>query len=322
MLIDAGFEGRLSEMTAWSKTVEKKDCFSAIWVPDTANDPFLLAASAIGSGVQLEVGTSIAVAFSRSPYCTAQTAYNLAQLSKGRFTLGLGTQVRAHIERRFNMPWPDKPVAAMDEYLSLLRHLFHCFQTRERPKFKGEYFSCTLSSPVFTPDHHTYPSPKLGISAVGEQMTKLAGRCADAVFLHPFTHLKYVEEVSLPALAEGKAKRDEGLGPLQVVGSGFCLAVDSPGYRKMKEKVLTRLAFYASTPNYKKVLASLGLEELHTELHQLSRQGEWKKMAEALPSELVAQCVVEAPQANLIPAVTERYGRVYDRFVMDPTLLL
>ena len=323
MKIDAGFEGQFSDIPDLAQRLEKNEAFHGVWVSDTTNDPFLLSCEFARQTERLTVGTNIAVAFARSPYSLAQTAYNLSQLSQGRFILGLGTQVRAHIRKRFSMEWPDKPVKALKEYIRLLRHLFASFQTRERPKFEGEYFQCTLNSPVFTPDHHEYPHPPIGMAAVGPSLTRAAGELAEVLFLHPFTHLKYIEKVSLPALAEGKKKRSNDLKKLSVVGSTFCLATDSDDYPMKRQEVLGRLAFYASTPNYRKVVESLGMEEdLHTQLHQLSRQGMWKEMAMALPPEFIDACVVQGPKEQLLDLISQRFSHCYDRVVVDPTPFL
>ena len=322
MLFDAGYEGNLAGLSEWARRVEETGLFAGAWVSDTTNDPFLLSPIVASSTQRLEFGTNIAVAFARSPYCVAQTSTNLTALSGGRFILGLGTQVRAHITKRFDTVWPESPVDALSEYVTLLRHLFDCFQKGERPSYKGQYYSCTLNSPVFTPDRHPYGPPRIGFSAVGPKVSKLAGRIADAVFLHPFTHRNFIEEVSLPAIEAGKAERPKELEKLVVIGSCFTIATDAPDAARRRAATLERLAFYASTPNYRKVLESLGLGELHEELHSLSRQGAWKKMSEVLPSEMIEQCVVMAPAKDLLQAVKERFQGVYDRVVIEPSPLL
>lgn len=317
MQIDAAFEGPLEQVRPWAEQIESKDLIKGVWVSDTTNDPFLLATLMATATTRPRVGTNIAVAFARSPYCLAQTAYNLAHLTRGRFVLGLGTQVKAHIAKRFSMTWPEKPVRAMVEYVTLLRHLFQCFEDRTRPNFRGETFSCTLNSPVFTPDKHEFGAPKVGFSAVGPVSTRAAGRVADSVFLHPFTHVKYLKDVSLPALAEGKARRDDKLNQLEVVGSAFCLATDSKNLATEQAEVLGRLAFYASTPNYRQVVDSLGYDDLHDQLHQLSREGKWAEMARLLPADFVEACVVMASKADLPAALEARFGSLYDRVVVD-----
>lgn len=321
MLIDAGFEGSLSECSKLAESVQNSSHFAGFWVNDTSNDPFLLAALAVENTESITVGTNIAVAFARSPYALAQTAYNLAQLSKGRFVLGLGSQVKAHIEKRFSMTWPEKPVAALKEYVVLLRYLFTCFNSSERPNFRGDYFRCTLNSPVFNPERHEFSLPSVGFSAVGPVSTRAAGEVAQAVFLHPFTHLEYLKNVTLPALEQGKIKRDQSLGDLEVVGSCFCLNTDRPDYARKKREVRARLAFYASTPNYGEVVDSLGFEGLKSELHALSRQGRWDEMADALPEEFVAACVVEGDRDTILKSLRERFSGIYTRVVIDPMVL-
>ncbi len=319
MKLDAGYEGLIENIHGHSLAVEETREFSGWWTADTQNDPFLSSQLALSATRNIQVGTNIAVAFARSPFVVAQTAWNLAKLSQGRFQLGLGTQVKAHIEKRFSLHWPESPVQAMEEYLDLLRHLFSCFADGERPNFRGEFYQCTLGSPVFTPDTQGYGAPPVGIAAVGKAMSRLAGRKADLVFLHPFTHLKYLLEVSQPALNQGIQERDPGLPPLQVVGSVFIVPTDKKNAEVEEAKVRQRMAFYASTPSYRAVLACLGYEELHEELHALSRRGDWEKMAQSIPEDLFEACAVRGSRSEIPDIIRQRFAGIYDRVVMDAT---
>lgn len=317
MIIDAGYEGALRDISRVARVLDGEARFSGLWVSDTSNDPFLLSGQALGASQSLEVGTNIAVAFARSPFVVAQTAWNLQGLSGGRFLLGMGPQVKPHIEKRFSMSWPEKPAQAMEEYLNLLRHLFEAFAAGRNPDFRGEVYRCTLGSPVFTPDSHDFGPPRIGISAVGPLMTRVAGRAADMIFLHPFTHLEYLKKVSLPAIAEGARQRPDTLEPLLLVGSVFTVPTDHPNRAQYERKVRERVAFYASTPNYLEVLEVLGLGDLHKLLHAFSRQGQWAEMGAALPEDLLDRCVVRAPLEELPEAVKERFQGVYDRVLID-----
>ncbi len=319
MKIDAGYEGQLNQLCGAVKSLDAQERFSGFWVSDTSNDPFLLSSLALQASERLQVGTNIAVAFARSPFVVAQTAWNLQGLSGGRFLLGLGPQIKPHIEKRFSMTWPSKPAKAMEEYLNLLRHLFSSFETGRPPEFRGEQYRCTLGSPVFTPDRHEFGAPPIGISAVGPLMTKVAGRAADLIFLHPFTHLGYLREVTLPAIDEGVKQRPDAFAPLTLVGSTFTVPTDHPQTALFERKVRERVAFYASTPNYLDVLENLGLGDLHKTLHALSREGRWKEMGSALPEGLIGACVVRAPLADLPAAVRERFSGIYDRVLIDAT---
>ena len=319
MLIDAGYEGDLLGAARAATAIDQRKLFSGFWVSDTTNDPFLLSSQALNASGRIEVGTNIAVAFARSPFAVAQTAWNLQGLSGGRFLLGLGPQVKPHIEKRFSMTWPDKPAKAMEEYLQLLRHLFATFGRGGVPNFRGESYRCTLGSPVFTPDRHEFGPPAIGISAVGRLMTRVAGRAADMIFLHPFTHLEYLKKVSLVAIAEGVKERPADLAPLKLVGSVFTVPTDHPKVELFERKVRERVAFYASTPNYQEVLDVLGMGALHSELHSLSRQGRWAEMGAALPEDLLERCVVRARRDDLPAAVRERFEGVYDRALIDAT---
>lgn len=319
MMIDAGYEGDLFKVASTSKAIDGRDLFSGFWVSDTTNDPFLLSSQALNASRRLQVGTNIAVAFARSPFVVAQTAWNLQGLSGGRFLLGLGPQVKPHIEKRFSMTWPEKPAKAMEEYLQLLRHLFATFAQGGVPNFRAETYRCTLGSPVFTPDRHEFGPPPVGISAVGRLMTKVAGRTADMIFLHPFTHLEYLKKVSLVAIAEGAKERPAELAPLKLVGSVFTVPTDHPKAELLERKVRDRVAFYASTPNYQEVLEVLGMGALHSDLHALSRQGRWAEMGAAVPEALLEQCVVRAKRDSLPAAVRQRFEGIYDRALIDAT---
>lgn len=321
MFIDAGYEGSLKGCCQHARSAQEDPRLGGFWVNDTTNDPFLLSTLAVEATDSVKVGTNIAVAFARSPYCLAQTAYNLSQLSEGRFVLGLGSQIKAHIEKRFSMHWPSRPVAALKEYVALLRHLFHCFEQGRRPSFRGDYFQCTLNSPVFTPDQHQFGGPPLGFSAVGPMVTRAAGEVADAVFLHPFTHVEFLKSKTWPALQAGQERREPDLGKLEIVGSCFCLNTTHADFQTKRAEALGRLAFYASTPNYREVLASLGQESLHEELHKLSRQGRWAHMASALPPEFVAACLVEGDAQTVMETLHSRFEAYYDRVVIDPRVL-
>ncbi len=322
MILDAGFEGDLRLAPLWAKKCEESGLFGGFWVAETQNDPFLTSHLALAATEQLTVGTNIAVAFARSPFVLAQTAWNLAGLHQGRFRLGLGPQVKAHVERRFSSVWPEKPAQAMQEYLSVLRHLFDCFGSGDPPRIKGTYYSCTLSSPVFTPSPHGQSHPLLGLAAVGPLMTGVGGREADMLMLHPFTHRGYLEQVTQPGLARALPARDPKLARLELVGSAFVVATDTPQTPRFLAEVRGRLAFYASTPNYALVLELLGYGELHQRLRGMAKQGDWKAMGAAIPDELLQACTVLGPREELPALLRERFSDLYHRVVVDPRQLL
>ncbi len=322
MQIDAGWEGRLDRIASWARACEQSGIFGGFWLAETDTDPLLASQLALSNTEALTVGTNIAVAFARSPFQLAQTAYNLNGLFRGRFRLGLGTQVKAHIERRFSSAWPESPARAMEEYLELLRHLFACFNTEEKPEFVGEHYRCTLSSPVFSPDPHDFGGPPLGLAAVGPGMVKVAGRSADMLMLHPFTHHRYLQRVTQPALAQALPRRAPELPKLELIGSAFVVATDSPQAKSSWSEVTRRVAFYASTPNYARVLEELGYPDLPAQLSQLARQGAWAELARALPRAVLAECVVSGPRCDLPALLKQRYSEQYHRVIVDPRQLL
>lgn len=322
MQIDAGWEGRLDRLPSWAKACEESGIFEGLWLAETDTDPLLASQLALANTDALKVGTNIAVAFARSPFQLAQTAYNLNGLYQGRFRLGLGTQVKAHIERRFSGVWPESPARAMEEYLQLQRHLFASFESEAKPEFSGEYYSCTLSSPVFSPAPHDSGGPVLGLAAVGPGMVRVAARSADMLMLHPFTHHRYIQRVTQPALAQALPQRAPGLPKLELIGSAFVVATDGPEVEKSWSEVTRRIAFYASTPNYARVLEELGYPDLPARLSQLARQGAWSELARTLPRAVLAECVVSGPRCELPTLLRQRYSERYHRVIVDPRQLL
>lgn len=286
--------------------------YTGLWTSESKHDPFLTLALAGRTASELALGTGIAVATARSPFTLAQSAWDLALLSRGRFRLGLGSQVKAHVTRRFSMPW-DRPIARMRETVLALRAIWHAFQTGEKLHFEGEFFRHTLLTPNFSPGPSPYSVIPIGLAAVGPQMTRLAGEVADFVLLHPFTHPKAIRALSLPHLRLGEIQRQN---PIEVVGSLFAFLEDDE-FERRRESVRNKVAFYGSTPAYHAVLQSLGEDELAERLHGWSREGQWKQMGQAISEELLAQFCVTAPNRDeLFARVRERFGGLYDRVIL------
>jgi probable F420-dependent oxidoreductase len=288
--------------------------FDAVWTGEVAHDPLLPLASAAVATSRIQLGTAITLAFARSPMSVAYQAWDLASASRGRFILGLGTQVRAHITRRFSMPWHDKPVAQMREYLQALEAIYAAWQHGERLDFQGEYYTHTLMTPVFNPG--PLPGggqPPVALAAVGGAMTRLAGELCDGVFLHPFTHAAYVDQVALPALGEGAA-RVAGKERPWIFSYMFLVVGDDEREQAASEaRVRKQLAFYASTPAYTEVLRVLGAEQLQRELLTLSKQGRWDEMAELIEPGLLDQFVLRGTLEELPEQIARRYYGRADR---------
>ena len=314
MRIDAVYSGPLKGVLDAARSA-KAAGYNGMWVTETAHDPFLqLMRAAEVEG--LDIGTAIAVALSRSPMTMAQTAWDLQRYSDGRLWLGLGSQVKAHITRRFSMPW-DKPVEQMREFMGALRAIWNTFQTNAPLQFDGQYYKLSLMSPFFNPGPIDHPQIPIGLSAVGPAMTRLAGEVADFVVLHPFTTLNYLESVTKPSLDEGLRKAGRARESLTVVGSLFVITGDDRQQASMEAQARKSIAFYGSTPAYSGVLELLGQGELHKELHRLSKVGQWGEMSKLITDDLLEKFALRAPQESLAQAIAARFGDHYQRVIFN-----
>lgn len=288
--------------------------YLGLWTSETKHDPFLTLTIATRACPKIEVGTGVAVALARNPYSIAQSAWDLATISGGKFRLGLGSQVKAHITRRFSMPW-HKPIGQMREMVEAIRAVWHSFETGERLKYEGKYYQHTLLIPNFNPGPRAHGPIPIGLAAVGPMMTKLAGEVADFVLLHPFTNVDFIKTVTKPALEKGLEKAGRSSDQLEVVGSLFAF-IEGPDADTHEKTVRQKVAFYGSTPAYSNVLEAVGREELGPELHRLSKQGEWETMATLIDDQLLDHFRVRAPREELFARVRERFHGLYDRVVL------
>lgn len=303
--LDAAILGTSTEAGPWD----------GLWASEARHDPFLTLGFAAEHTERLTLGTSIAVAFSRSPMTVAHTAYDLQRLSEGRFVLGLGSQVRAHIERRFNMPW-SSPAARMRDYVGALHAIWQSWRTSEPLEYRGEFYEHTLMTPFFSPPALAFSDPQVYVAAVGPAMTKVAGEVADGVILHGFTTPRYIREVSVPALAEGR--RRAGRGDDEVAVSLMAFVVTGRTEIEMARAALAvreQIAFYASTPAYRPVMDLHGWGEVADELSVLARRGgdSWASMTDLIDESMLAEFAVVAEPGRIASAIMERYSGVVDR---------
>lgn len=285
--------------------------FNALWSTETMHDPFLPGAMIAEHTQTLHFGTAVAIAFARSPATLAYTAWDLAQASRGRFILGLGTQVKAHVERRFGMPWPDSVVNKLREQLEAIRAFWNTWQTGAPLNFRGEYYKLTLMSPFFNPGPIDYPSIPIFIAGVNTGLARLAGEAADGFHVHPFHTPRYLREVLIPAIEQGAAKTGRKRQAVKVSVTAF--AVTSP-----HEDLFVRqqIAFYASTPSYRPVMALHGWEEVAGQLSALAARGEWGEMAALISDEILNTFAVVAAPIDLPAALAERYTSLADRLAL------
>ncbi|WP_020422839.1 TIGR03617 family F420-dependent LLM class oxidoreductase [Amycolatopsis sp. ATCC 39116] len=287
----------------------ERDGFDGVWTTEVKHDPFLPLALGATVTERVTLGTAIAVAFARNPMTVAQTANDLQELSGGRLLLGLGTQIKTHVTRRFSMPW-SQPAARMREFVLALRAIWDTWQTGARLNFRGEFYTHTVMTPMFTPQPHPYGPPKVLLAGVGEGMTRVAGEVADGFLCHGFTTERYLREVTVPALRSGRDSLDgfELVGsPMVVTGrSDAEIAAALAGTRR-------QIAFYGSTPAYRGVLELHDRGELGDELHRLSRRGEWERMGTLVDDELLSAIAVVGKPAEVAAEVRRRYGDLFTR---------
>jgi len=286
--------------------------FDAIMTSEIQNDLFIPLAFAATATERIGLGTAIAVAFPRSPMVTANLAWDLQQNSRGRFVLGLGTQVKGHNERRFSVPW-GPPVPRLREYVQALRAVWRCWERKEPLAFEGEHYRFTLMTPEFSPPPGGQPPVPVMIAAVGPDMMKLAGRVCDGVRLHGFCTRRYLEEVALPNVQEGLSRSGRARQRFQVWGGGFvATGPDADTVRQQMEWVRYRIGFYGSTRTYAGVLRLHGWDDLAETLHRMSKEGRWREMAEQVPDEVVHEFAACAPYPDLGAAIEKRFGGLSD----------
>lgn len=296
--------------------------YGGVHVTELTHDPFIRAALAIRGTTSAEIGTQIAVAFARNPMTVAMSARDLQDLSGGRFSLGLGTQVSAHITRRFSMPW-SSPAARMQEFVSAIRAIWQSWDTGDRLAFRGDFYQHTLMTPAFSPQPAPFGIPPIHLAAVGALMAAAAGRVADGLLVHPFHTPRYLEEVLLPAVGKGLADSEKARAEFVVTAPAFVVTGATDADRaETAQKVRAQIAFYGSTPAYRGVLELHGWGDLGERLHELSVSRDpdtWTKMANLIDDEVLeAFAIVDDDPLSVIPALNARYAGLADRIVTPP----
>ena len=285
--------------------------FDGAYTFEGQNDPFISVAAAAMQTEKMDLMTSIAVAFARNPMNMAYQANDLQLLSQGRFILGLGTQVKAHIERRFNMQW-SKPAARMREYVQALREIWRCWETGDRLKFEGEFYQHTLMSPTFSPAPNPHGSPDIFIAGVGPLMTRVAAEVGDGLFVHPFHTPQSLEDLTMPAVLEGlessgKSRADFQISAQVIIATGL----SEEEMQAAEFSARNQIAFYASTPAYLPVLKEHGWEALQPEANQLSKQGKWMELAALIDDEILHAFALVGEPAEVAKKLVERFeGKV------------
>lgn len=272
------------------------------------HDPFFPLCVAAQQTQQLELITAIAIAFARNPMTLANTAYDLQLLSEGRFILGLGSQIRPHIEKRFSSVW-SRPAARMRELILAIRAIWASWQEGAELDFEGEFYKHTLMTPVFNPGPNPYGLPKIFLAGFGPRMTEMAGEVADGFLMHPFHSMKHVREVSLPALERGRALAERKEESFEISCQVILAMGDTDEeLEQAMNGARAQISFYASTPAYRGVLDCHGWGDLQQELNILSKTGSWLEMAGRVPDEVVEEVAIVGPCSAVAERIRERYG--------------
>ena len=315
MKVDGGIGFDLRSAGAQAKEAEDAG-YSGAWTAETSHDPFFPLLLAAEHTKTIELGTSIAVAFARNPMTLANVGWDLQSFSQGRFVLGLGSQIKPHIEKRFSMEW-SHPAARMREMVLAMRAIWDCWLNGTKLDFRGEFYKHTLMTPFFTPDKGDlagFGPPKVFLAGVGELMTEVAGEVCDGFICHGFTTEKYLREVTLPALVRGRAKAGKTMEGFEVVGPSFVVTgMSDKEMLAAATGTRQQIAFYGSTPAYKGVLDIHGWGGLQEKLNTLSKQGEWVEMGKLIDDEILNTFAVVGEPEHIAPELTRRYGDVIQR---------
>ena len=314
MKIDAGIESIDPRESGKAAKALEEAGYDGAFVPETSHDPFLPLVTASLATEKIELYTSIAVAFARNPMILANLGYDLHLLSQGRFILGMGSQIKPHITKRFSMPW-SSPAARMKELVEAIRAIWDCWQNGSKLNFRGDFYTHTLMTPMFSPGPNPFGIPKIYVAAVGPLMTKAVAESADGLLVHPFHTLKYMQETTLPivekALSSKGKKRSEFDFSISVMTA---TGTNEESYNRAIKACKSAISFYASTPAYKGVLEIHGYGDLQPKLNLMSKEGKWKEMASLIDDELLntVAVVAETPEVAAYE-IKSRYGDQGDR---------
>ncbi len=303
---------RLADAGAEARRLEELG-YDGAFTFEGPHDPFFPLVVAAQHTERLELATAVAIAFARSPMLLANIGHDLQELSKGRFILGLGSQIRAHIERRFSMPW-SRPAARMRELVQAIRAIWRCWNEGEKLDFRGDFYTHTLMTPFFNPGPNPYGPPRIFVAGVGPRMTEVVGEVADGFFEHPFNTPESVRSMTLPALERGLARSGRSRKDLEI----SCQVMVVTGRTEealdgARRAVKSQIAFYGSTPAYRGVLECHGWGDLQTDLNRLSKRGRWDEMTELVDDEVLETIAVCGQPGEIGEKVRARYGAFADR---------
>jgi probable F420-dependent oxidoreductase len=288
--------------------------YDGLITPEIKNDPFLPLAAAAITTDRVSLGTSVAIAFPRSPMITALMSWDIQRASGGRFILGLGSQVKGHNQRRYSAFWSGHPQPQMREYVQAIKAIWNTWETGEKLDFRGEYYTHTLMTPEFNPGPVPGGSPKIMISAVGPAMARLAGELCDGVRMHGFCTAKYIQDVIWPELQTGAARAGRDPKTLEVSGGGFVVTgATQAEVEKNLEEARTRVSFYGSTRTYHGVFEAHGWTAIGPRLHEMSLKGQWEAMPAAVPDDVLEQFVIAGTYDEIVGKIKARFNGICTR---------
>src|SRR5215216_2556605 len=285
--------------------------FDALWTQETQHDPFLPCALIAEHTTRLDFGTAVAISFARSPANIAYTAWDLAAQSNGRFILGLGTQVKAHIERRFGQSWPESVTGKLREQIQVIRAFWDCWQNGTNLNYRGEYYKITLMSPFFNAGAIEHPNIPIYIAGVNTGLAKLAGEICEGFHVHPFHSVRYLREVILPAIEEGAIKQKREQNDVLIAVTAF-VATTSEEMNFARAQV----AFYASTPSYRLVMDLHGWSGIAEKLSAHAARSEWAEMPMLITDEILNEFCLVTEEDKLTEELKKRYEGIADRLTL------
>jgi len=302
----------LSSVAEYARAADRMG-FDALWTAETSHDPYLPLALVAEHTERIQFGTSIAVAFPRSPLVHAQIAWDLQAQSNGRFILGLGTQVKGHNERRFGIPW-EAPGPRLREMILAIRAIWDCWQNGTRPNYEGSHYRFTLMTPFFNPGPIAHPAIPIYIAGVNTYMCRLAGELCDGFHIHPFHSIRYLREHLLPEVEEGLTTGGRTRRDLTLSTSAFVITgANDADIERAKDAVRMQIAFYASTRTYIRVLETHGWGDTCVRLNEKAAKGDWSGMGQEITDEMLEVFAVTAPFDEIAPAIQAKYGDILDR---------
>ena len=312
MRIDATLDAAVETIGPLAAAAEA-DGYDGVWAAEVARDPFLPLVVAAQQTRSVTLGTSIAVAFARNPLTLATVANDLQRASNGRFVLGLGSQIRAHVEKRFSMPW-SQPAARMQELVEAIRAIWACWNDGAPLNFRGDFYQHTLMTPFFSPGPNPHGAPPIYLAGVGPKMTAVAGAVADGLFVHPFTTRRFLDEVTLPALDRGLRSSGRSRDGFTICLPAFvATGGDEEEIAASVARARRQIAFYGSTPAYRRVLELHGWGDLQTELNTLSKRGAWDDMAALVDEDILSTFASVGSPADVATELHRRFAGVVDR---------